>query len=157
MCLRLEILKNMVSGRVLQQGLFWNHGRLFVMRFCIIQLKVHCRNNAKEQEVQSCYNRIYRWFLKNVPQQIRSPSTTSKGHLTSRKSPANPFPFRTTDPTKFYTWNWFSNGPRPLYEFDDFWVSRANYSRVSNKRAACFINFSKNSNLHGLITSCTFY
>ena len=30
------------------------------------------------------------------------------------------------------------------------------YSRVSNKRAAQIINFLKNSNLHGLITCCTF-
>ena len=31
------------------------------------------------------------------------------------------------------------------------------YSSLPNKRAAHFINFLKNSNLHGLITSCTFY
>ena len=30
------------------------------------------------------------------------------------------------------------------------------YSRVSNKRAAQIINYLKNSNLHGLITSCMF-
>ena len=31
------------------------------------------------------------------------------------------------------------------------------YSSLSNKRAAQFIIFLKNSNLHGLIPSCTFY
>ena len=39
----------------------------------------------------------------------------------------------------------------------EFRTSRSSYYGLSNKHAACFINFLKNSSLHGLITSCMFY